>query len=159
MMKRMSSRSGLFLLELVISILFFSVASAVCIRLFVQAHFMDKDNKNLTNAVQVCENFAEVYTSLHGDITLLSSVYPNADITQTTDGVYTLLLYFDEDGNICTAFHAECVLAVAFFEEAKDAGTMYTAYLRVFPKRDDQENLLYELPVSVYVSNRGGAFE
>lgn len=38
MFKKNSSRSGLFLLELIISILFFSMASAVCIRLFVQAH-------------------------------------------------------------------------------------------------------------------------
>lgn len=158
MLKRMSSRSGLFLLELVISILFFSLASAVCIQLFVQAHLMDRDNKNLTHAVQVCDNFAEVYTSLQGDITLLPSVYPNAEIIQTEDGVQTLLLYFDEEGDISTAYRAECVVAVAFFEEIKDAGTMYTAYLRVFPKKDNQETLLYELPVSVYVSARGGAF-
>ena len=32
------SRSGLFLLELIIAILFFAVTSAVCVNLFVQAH-------------------------------------------------------------------------------------------------------------------------
>lgn len=157
MMKRMSSRSGLFLLELIISILFFSLASAICIQLFVQAHLMDRNNKNLTNAVQVCENFAEVYTSLQGDAALLASVYPSAEITQTADGLQTLLLYFDSEGELCSSYRAACTLAVAFFEEVNETGTVYSAYLRVFPSKDDQETLLYELPVSVYVSDRGGA--
>lgn len=76
MFKKTSSRSGLFLLELIISILFFSMASAVCIRLFVQAHVMDRDNRNLTQSVKLCENFAEVYTAVGGDIDALSDVYP-----------------------------------------------------------------------------------
>lgn len=76
MLKKNSSRSGLFLLELIISILFFSMASAVCIRLFVQAHVMDRDNQNLTQSVKLCENFAEVFTASDGDLDALMEVYP-----------------------------------------------------------------------------------
>lgn len=76
MFKKNSSRSGLFLLELIISILFFSMASAVCIRLFVQAHVMDRDNRNLTQSVKLCENLAEVYTACNGDLDALMEVYP-----------------------------------------------------------------------------------
>lgn len=76
MLKKTSSRSGLFLLELIISILFFSMASAVCIRLFVQAHIMDHDNRNLTQSVKLCENFAEVYTASGGDLNTLTDIYP-----------------------------------------------------------------------------------
>ncbi len=75
MLKRASSRSGLFLLELIISILFFSLASAVCIRLFVEAHIMDRDNRNLTQAVKLCENLAEVYTAADGDTDTLQKLY------------------------------------------------------------------------------------
>lgn len=35
------SRSSLFLIELTISILFFALASAACIQLFVKAHLLD----------------------------------------------------------------------------------------------------------------------
>lgn len=76
MFKKNSSRSGLFLLELIISILFFSMASAVCIRLFVQAHVMDRDNRSLTESVKLCENLAEVYTASNGDLDTLMEVYP-----------------------------------------------------------------------------------
>ncbi len=76
MLKKTSSRSGLFLLELIIYILFFSMASAVCIRLFVQAHIMDRDNRNLTQSVKLCENLAEVYTASGGDLNTLTDIYP-----------------------------------------------------------------------------------
>lgn len=76
MLKKTSSRSGLFLLELIISILFFSMASAVCIRLFVQAHITDRENRNLTQSVKLCENLAEVYTASEGDINTLTDIYP-----------------------------------------------------------------------------------
>lgn len=55
MFKKNASRSGLFLLELIISILFFSMASAVCIRLFVQAHVMDRNKK--ADRSPVCRKF------------------------------------------------------------------------------------------------------
>ena len=76
MFKKTSSRSGLFLLELIISILFFSMASAVCIRLFVQAHVMDRENRNLTQSVKLCENLAEIYTACEGDLDALCGIYP-----------------------------------------------------------------------------------
>ena len=44
------SRSGLFLLELIIAILFFAVTSAVCVNLFVQAHLTSAESSNLTAA-------------------------------------------------------------------------------------------------------------
>ena len=76
MLKKTSSRSGLFLLELIISILFFSMASAVCIRLFVQAHVMDRENRDLTQSVKLCENLAEIYTASDGDLDALRDIYP-----------------------------------------------------------------------------------
>ena len=39
-MKQKSSRSALFLMELIFSILFFALASAVCVQLFVKAHLL-----------------------------------------------------------------------------------------------------------------------
>lgn len=45
-----TSRSGLFLLELMIVILFFAVTSAVCVNLFVQAHLTSTAGGELTAA-------------------------------------------------------------------------------------------------------------
>ena len=47
-----TSRSGLFLLELMIVILFFAVTSAVCVNLFVQAHLTSTAGGELTAATR-----------------------------------------------------------------------------------------------------------
>mgnify|MGYP006876971622 CR=1 FL=1 len=46
-MKRVRhSRSGLFLIELMICILFFSITAGICIQFFVKSHNMSQDAKN-----------------------------------------------------------------------------------------------------------------
>ncbi len=39
--------SSLFLLELILAILFFSLASAVCVQFFVKSHLLSRDARNL----------------------------------------------------------------------------------------------------------------
>ena len=43
--------SSLFLLELVLAILFFSLASAVCVQFFVKSHILSRDAQRLNHAV------------------------------------------------------------------------------------------------------------
>ena len=52
--------SSLFLLELIFSILFFSVASAICIQIFVRAHTLSRDARALHTAVSACSDAAEI---------------------------------------------------------------------------------------------------
>ena len=54
-----TSRSGLFLLELMIVILFFAVTSAVCVNLFVQAHLTSTAGGELTAATREVQSAAE----------------------------------------------------------------------------------------------------
>ena len=54
-----TSRSGLFLLELMIVILFFAVTSAVCVNLFVQAHLTRTAGAELTAATREVQSAAE----------------------------------------------------------------------------------------------------
>ena len=53
-------RSSLFLLELMITILLFSVNSAVCIRVFAQAHQESEQARLLTEAASACSGAAEL---------------------------------------------------------------------------------------------------
>ena len=61
-----SSRSGLFLMELIISILFFSLASAVCVKLFVSSHTISKDSVELNHSLEWCQNVAEAFYGSNG---------------------------------------------------------------------------------------------
>lgn len=56
-----SSKSSLFLMEMIIAILFFSLASAVCIQLFVKAHLLGKTTTEENKALLMCQNFSEIY--------------------------------------------------------------------------------------------------
>lgn len=63
MNKKPAKRSSLFLLELIIVILFFSMASAVCVRFFVKAHTISRDTTNLNMAVNQVSAYAELFLS------------------------------------------------------------------------------------------------
>jgi len=54
-------RSSLFLLELMISILMFSVASAWCVRLFVTARFVVSETEEQNRAQNLAAGYAEVF--------------------------------------------------------------------------------------------------
>ena len=58
-----SSKSSLFLMELILSILFFSLASAVCVQLFVKSHLINRQSTDMTNAVNLSQDVAEIYTT------------------------------------------------------------------------------------------------
>ena len=59
MRSRRSLKSGLFLIELIIMILFFAIASAICVRLFVHAHLTAKASTDLSQAVFISQSAAE----------------------------------------------------------------------------------------------------
>lgn len=60
-MKRTSnSRSSLFLVELIIAILFFSLVSAVCLRAFARSHILTENARDLNAALMHVESTAEL---------------------------------------------------------------------------------------------------
>lgn len=86
-----TSKSGLFLLELVLGILFFSLASAVCVSLFVNARLTSTRSRDLTEAVLQAQTAAESYRSVDGDMERLCQLL---DAQQQED---TLYLFYDKD--------------------------------------------------------------
>ena len=66
-MYKKTSRSSLFLMELIMSILFFSLAAAVCVQLFVQSHTLSKSSVELNHGVVECESMAEYIFGTNGE--------------------------------------------------------------------------------------------
>ena len=56
---RESSKSSLFLLELMISIVFFALAAAGCVQVFAKAHMLSQEAGRLDMAVSVAQSLAE----------------------------------------------------------------------------------------------------
>ncbi len=90
------SKSSLFLMELIISILFFSMASTVCIRLFVRAHTMGAQTINESHAVNIAQNLAEGFLGSEGDMDALHALFPEGTLQ---DG--ELVLYWDGEWQPC----------------------------------------------------------
>ena len=60
-----NNTSSLFLLELILAVLFFSVASALCIQIFTKAHLMSQDARDLNFAVNEVSSMAEQMSDVH----------------------------------------------------------------------------------------------
>lgn len=59
-----TSKSSMFLMELIIAILFFSLASAVCIQLFVKSHILSNAASDESRALLFCQNLSEIYQGI-----------------------------------------------------------------------------------------------
>ena len=66
-MKKTRSKSVLFLMELTVVILLFSISAAICMMIFAQAKQMSVNSRDLTGAVMRAQSAAEVYKSVSGD--------------------------------------------------------------------------------------------
>lgn len=95
-MQNNSSKTGLFLMELIIAILFFSLASAVCIQLFVQSHIVSRQSVELNYGVLWAQNTAELFYGCNGNAEQMAALLENSDI-QNNGNRHTLTLLFDRD--------------------------------------------------------------
>lgn len=103
-----ATHSSLFLLELILAILFFSIASAVCIQLFVKSHLLNLQAQNLNYAVHICSNVSEIISASSDLDTLLEDLkvyYADATLTNNKDSI-TVVIYYDEDFTACDSTKA-----------------------------------------------------
>lgn len=91
MNQKTTSKSSLFLMELIISIFFFSLAGGICIQLFVHSHLTSRDSINLNHGILWSQNLAEAFYTCD-DLTDLASLFPDAFISGST-----LYLFFDKN--------------------------------------------------------------
>ena len=113
---RSSSKAGLFLIELIIVIAFFSFASAICMRLFVYSHIIGDKSENLNMALNASQSVAECFRTTGGDkehiLELLPGSAPNGDDQliiiydkqwqPSSDGDFLLLLQIEHNGPMAT---------------------------------------------------------
>lgn len=88
-MHERTSKSGLFLMELIIVILFFSLASAVTVQLFVKSHLISRKTVALTQATMITQNFAEVFRNSNGNFDSLISCF-QSDISASSDDYFEI---------------------------------------------------------------------
>ena len=60
--------SSLFLIELMIALLFFSLAAVVCVQFFIQSHLLSQKAVNLNEAVLLATSIAEEFRARDGEM-------------------------------------------------------------------------------------------
>lgn len=137
-MKRRRAQSGtLFLMEIILAILFFSAASAVCVSVFVNAHILARDAQKLNTAVSLCSTAAETVDSGRNfeDVkTRLSLVFPDGEWDGNS---FSAAVY---DGDSSAGSEAFGTLELSLTPETGD--TLFRAEIRVV--QEGEEDAVYE---------------
>lgn len=77
-MAQKSNKSSLFLIELIVGLLFFSLCSAVCVQLFARAHLIKENTAQLNKAITLSQSVAEIFRSAGGSSEALVSYLDGA---------------------------------------------------------------------------------
>ena len=89
-----AKRSSLFLLELMIAILFFCLASAVCVQIFVKAHTTSRETQELNTALEKVSGYTELF--LADALTEDTEVFYDADWQAS----YEIVIRVEPDGKL-----------------------------------------------------------
>lgn len=98
-MQQQSKRSSLFLLELILAIGFFCIASAVCVYIFVKSYNIERESTNLNHAVHLATSAAETFRNTDAES---YEVYYDANwnTCNSSDAIYTLNVAVECDNSL-----------------------------------------------------------
>lgn len=140
-MNKLKSKTSLVLMELIVTILFFSLASAVCVQLFVRSHLLNKETRELNNAINICQSIAEVMNGTDGSLEQIQAYFPSA----TGDDDY-FVIYYDENfkSTLDMDNYAYCADVTV-----TPIGNLYNMSI-LFEKKPDYD-VVYSLSASKYI--------
>lgn len=149
--QRHNNISSLFLLELILAVLFFSVASALCIQIFTKAHLMSQDARDLNFAVNEVSSMAEQISAgtLHPDTAASSDDTASDPSTQMPDdSLQDAAAYYDSGYASCEKADAVYVLTVHYEPE----NTLLKAHISMDTIADNRN--IYTLDVTKHRQRR-----
>lgn len=145
-----SSKSGLFLIEMIIAIAFFAIAAAVCTNLFVRSYLISEDTRRCNMAVLTAQSVVESFKASDGtragtSEALASSVDFNMNPGEPSGG---FSLCYNKDWQPTSEqdynFRAEVIID----EEASPRSIAVNVITR---HADGSESLLYTLEACKYI--------
>lgn len=146
-----SSKSSLFLIELITAILFFSLASAACIQLFVKAHLLDVKTQESNQIIMWSQNLAELWYATDGNLVpiynrLLIDNAPNSYSIQLTDNDSKLTLYMNKEFIFCDPANDTVTYRIELYNDVINESTLLkNACINFFKDSQDETTLIYNL--------------
>lgn len=146
MNKYVKSKTSLFLMELIITILLFAVCGAICMRLFAAAHSLSNETRELNNAVACAQGYAEVMRGTDGSIESMMDMYPGA----AKGGDDFFEVFYDGDFNRCEYGDAKYACDVSITPN----GAIQNIEIRIVRLSDYKE--IYTLNATKYMNKVKG---
>lgn len=141
-----STKSGLFLIEMIIAIAFFAIAAAVCTNLFVRAHLISENTRQSNMAVLTAQSVVEGFKASDGTAEGVAGVIaPGAQVT-ASDGSFNL--FYDEDWQQTDRENCKFVVDVSIDEGSSPRGIAINVINKA---ADGSENLIYSLEACKYI--------
>ena len=148
---RKNSSSSLFLMELIIAILFFSLASTVCIQLFVKAHLLTEKSVNINQSILWTQNLAEGFLNSNGDLAGMKELFDE----KSELGEDHISLYFDSDWKPVAAGTDSARYEVKLQLTATDTSLVTAQIVSTDLKQTAETEPIYSLKVDKFVGNGG----
>lgn len=146
MFKQQSSKYSLFLMELIIVIFFFTIASAVCVQLYAEAHILSTATRDLNLSITKVEGAAEVIKSSPSNPEgALFSAFENASITDKH-----LQIGYNKDWESCSLNEALYIMTIDW--QKKDQ-MLFAAISMAKGANgvDSTDNTIYRLDVEKHI--------
>ena len=140
-----AKRSSLFLLELIIAILFFSLTSAVCVQFFARAHQISRQTQELNAALEKVSGCTEIFLS------------GGVSCTRQPDGSADYTLCYDSSWQLCTHADAAYTLQIRIEPSGRLLHGCFTAS-RLKSNTPDENPVIYSTETDYCpVPGKGGA--
>lgn len=148
---RKNSSSSLFLMELIIAILFFSLASTVCIQLFVKAHLLTEKSVNINQSILWTQNLAEGFLNSNGDLAGMKELFDE----KSELGEDHISLYFDSDWTPVAAGTDSARYEVKLQLTGTDTSLVTAQIVSTDLKQNTETEPIYSLTIDKFVGNGG----
>lgn len=124
MYRHSHDRAGLFLIELIIAIFFFSLGSAVCVQAFARAHTTSREARDLAFASSTVSSAANVVKYTDGTLESFQTWFPQAEAAGAG-----FAAGYDSGFDPCPAAQASYTLRVTLGQDVRGGVAVTTAAL------------------------------
>lgn len=139
-----SSKSSLFLMELIMSTLFFCLAAAVCIQMFVKSHTLSETSLTLNHSIVWAESLSDTFYACEGSLEDMSETF---DLPVYDKDAQTLTLCYNRDFNPVSSKDEAAYIAEAVLSEDETANLLLLDIQCIDLERESQ---IYTLSVKYY---------
>lgn len=145
MKRTLPKRSNLFLMEMIIAILFFALASAVCMQFFAKSKILSMETSAKNHAMIIAKSAASSFESGDGSLTSLQTDYSHSTLEDSL-----LTVYYDNDWKTCSKKDARYDMQIT--TDVKSSRLV----LGTITIHDSDSSELFQLQASCYYPIKAG---